>query len=112
MQIKKPKAQGTALYTVDGGLCLCLDLNISTAAEEMNHKPGRHVHLQPKEVCHVLFLWGYRHFHQSQILSQDTFFFFLSDVFRENVWFDMAFYIMGKTDAKLPFFPPPCMKQF
>lgn len=63
-------------------------------------------HVQPKEVCHVLFLWGYRHFHQSQIVSQNTF--FLNNTFRETVWFDMAFYIVGKTDARLPF--SPCMK--
>lgn len=68
---------GTASYMTAGGLCLWLchlGSEYSTAAEETHHKPECHVYVQPKEVCHVLSLWAYRHFHQSQILSQDTFF--------------------------------------
>lgn len=38
---------------------------------------------------------------------------FLSDVFRENVWCDMVFYNVGKTDARLPFcLFFPSMKNF
>lgn len=100
---------GTAFYMMDGGLCFCwchMGSKYSTAVEEVHHKPECHVYVQPKEVCHVLFLWGYRQFDQSHLSSQDTFFF--PAAFWENVWFDMAFYRVDKADARLAF--PPCMQ--
>lgn len=102
------RARGQAPYMTDGGLCLSLchlGSEYSTAAEEMHHKPQCHVYVQSKEVCHVLFLGGYRQSHQSQLSSQDIWFFSsLSGAFRENVWFDMAFYIVDKTGVSLACF--------
>lgn len=60
-------SMGAALEMIDGGLCFCLchlGSNYLTAAE-MHRRPECHVYVQPKDVCHVLFLGGYRQLHQS-----------------------------------------------
>lgn len=102
---RSSERRGTASYTMDGGLCLCViwDLNIQQQ-------------LRRCTICqNVMFSQRkFVMFYSSGVI--DTFIkvrlfprtLFLNNTFRETVWFGMAFYIVGKTDARLPF--SPCMK--
>lgn len=80
------------------------DLNIQQQLRRCTISPDVMFMSSQRKFVMFLFLWGYRQFHQSQLSSQDTFFFFPA-AFWENVWFDKAFYRVDKADVRLALFP-------